>query len=198
MYHILTWLFFFNRMFAPSCVSNSPWSTKHRTCKSTLIRGRLGFVHLRIERPFQSSNTSLTGSSHFSVNGNTAKFPILPRNLNFTELLKYGIFKAVIYLHSSDGLSTSACCDTVHHKNFRNKTSCRGDNRKNVRSLKSGLIFYWDEYTDLNYPTWVPTFPDWQNSMIFPGIFSLYLKYDFQLVLNINMQPLLSFIWTKI
>ena len=29
----------------------------------------------------------------------------------------------------------------------------------------------------------------------FPGIFSLFLKYDFQVVLNIN---LLSFIWTKI
>ena len=41
----------------------------------------------------------------------------------------------------------------------------------------------------------VPTFSDCQNSMIFPGffskfpgIFSLFLKYDFQVVLNINMQ----------
>ena len=30
----------------------------------------------------------------------------------------------------------------------------------------------------------------------FPGIFSLFLKYDFQVVLNINAN-LLSFIWTK-
>lgn len=27
-----TWLFFLRRILEPSCVSNSPWSTKHRTC----------------------------------------------------------------------------------------------------------------------------------------------------------------------
>lgn len=29
-----TWLFFFSRMVVPSSTSNSPWSLKHRTCKS--------------------------------------------------------------------------------------------------------------------------------------------------------------------
>ena len=56
----------------------------------------------------------------------------------------------------------------------------------------------------LNITTEFPLFQTWQNSMIFPGFlanfqvfFSLFLKYDFQVVLNINMQTYLSFIWTK-
>ena len=58
------------------------------------------------------------------------------------------------------------------------------------------------------YKIRVPTFSDWQNSMIFPWFFqvfkvnfqvffSYFLKYDFQVVLNINMKTYRVFIWTR-
>ena len=49
---------------------------------------------------------------------------------------------------------------------------------------------------NVKYISRVPTFSDWQNSIIFPGFFlvnfqvffPLFLKYDIQVVLNTNMQ----------
>ena len=55
-----TWLFFFSTIILPSCVSNSPWSTKQRTCKEITIEppyeknDNLGFQPGTTNRPIQS------------------------------------------------------------------------------------------------------------------------------------------------